>query len=362
MPPRKIRSLTLAAFLCVSGVAQAAPTAPTAPTAAERETARRLMDEGKARLKANELARAVEAFQKAHDLMHVPTTGLALARAHLAAGHLVEARDVALEVGRMPREPGDPAVFDTARKHAKELDAQLKPRIPTVRIKIKGGTPSRVAVDDIEIPPSIIGEPVAVNPGTRVVSARSADGGEVRGDVALAERDVKEIELTLPAPGESAKPATGAKASSRASAPPRKIIGFGNDGDVGPSGERTPLADVLVYGGFGLAVVGVGVGAVTGAMTLSKASDVEPQCANDICAPAARSDLDSANALATVSTIAFVAGAALAVAGVVGLFLPRRPPQAQASHTPTWGTSGPALGSGEGRSLTVGPTGIGGTF
>ena len=167
------------------------------------------MDEGKARLKADEGARAIEAFQKAHDIMHVPTTGMALARALLTAGHLVEARDVALEIGRMPRDPGDPAVFDAARKHARELDAQLKTRIPTVRIKIKGGAASRVAVDDVEIPSSIIGEPVAVNPGKRVFSARNAEGGETKETLEVAERDAKEIELVLPAHGESVKSAHG---------------------------------------------------------------------------------------------------------------------------------------------------------
>jgi hypothetical protein len=366
MASRKILSFTLAAFLAVSSVAQAAP------TAAERETARRLMDEGKARLKANEVARAVDAFQKAHDIMHVPTTGIALARAHLAAGHLVEARDAALEVGRMPHESGDPAVFETARKHAKELDAQLKPRIPTVRIKVKNGTPSRVTVDDIEIPSSIIGEPVAVNPGKRVISARSADGAETKGEIELAERDAKEIELTFPAPSDAGKARTANKSAAAVSPAPRKVTGFGNDGDLGPAGERTPLAEALVYGGFGLAVVGLGVGSVTGAMTLSKASDVEPRCANDICAPEARSDLDSANTLATVSTFAFIAGGAFAVAGVVGLFLPRRPAPGKTgslasgnvSSLPTrgWGSFDLAPRSHEGRSVTIGPAGIGGTF
>ncbi len=322
------------------------------------------MDEGKARLKANELARAVEAFQKAHDIMHVPTTGIALARAHLAAGHLVEARDAALEVGRMPHEPGDPAVFETARKHARELDTQLKPRIPTLRIKVKGGAPSRVAVDDIEIPLSIVGEPVAVNPGKRVVSVTSADGAEAKGEIELAERDAKDIEISLSRAADAAKSGAAGKSSSTAAAPaPRKVVGFGNDGgDVGPSGERTPLADALVYGGFGLAVVGLGVGSITGAMTLSKASDVDPRCANDICAPEARGDLDSASTLATVSTVAFVAGGAFAVAGVVGLFLPRRPPQATRKAALTWGPSGPAMRTGERGFVSVGPTGIGGTF
>lgn len=355
MASRKIWSLSIAAVLAFSSAAQAAP------SAAERETARRLMDEGKARLKANEVARAIEAFQKAHDIMHVPTTGMALARAHLAAGHLVEARDAALEVGRIPHEPGDPAVFDTARKHAKELDAQLKPRIPTVRIKVKGGTPARVAVDDVEIPSSIVGEPVAVNPGKRVVSARTAEGAEAKGEIELAEREAKEIEITLPTSGEAQKAAATSKPSSGAAPAPRKITGFGNDGDVGPAGERTPLANGLIYGGFGLAVVGAAVGGVTGALTLSKASDVEPQCANDICDPAAKGDLDSANSLATVSTIAFIAGGAFAVAGVVGFFLPRRPASAKTAGL-TWDWTGPALRSTEGRSVTVGPGGVGGKF
>ena len=350
----------LAAVLAVPSAAEAAP------TAAERETARRLMDEGKARLKANEVARAIEAFQKAHDIMHVPTTGIALARAHLAAGHLVEARDAALEVGRIPHDPGDPAVFDTARKHAKELDAQLKPRIPTVRIKNKGGTPSRVAVDDIDIPTSIIGEPVAVNPGKRIVSAKSADGAEAKGAIELAERDAKEIELTLRPAAEAANSGAGTgkptSSTAGAGAGPRKVTGFGNDGDAGPTGERTALAEGMMYGGFGLAVVGIGVGAVTGALTLSKASEVEPQCANDVCAPSARGDLDSANTLATVSTIAFIAGGAFAVAGVVGFFLPRRPAHAKASAGMTWGWSGPGLRSGDGRTVALGPAGIGGTF
>ena len=59
-----------------------APPALAAPKYDEkdRETARAHMDEGKAFTKSGELERALEAYQKAHDLMHVPTTGMAVAR------------------------------------------------------------------------------------------------------------------------------------------------------------------------------------------------------------------------------------------------------------------------------------------
>ena len=86
---------------------------------------------------------------------------------------------------------------------------------------------------------------------------------------------------------------------------------------------RTTTAKVLVFGGFGLAVAGLAVGGVTGALTLSKAGDVKTQCANGICDPAAKSDLDSASSLATISTIGFAVAGAGALCGVVGLLLPR---------------------------------------
>ncbi|MBX3204118.1 MAG: hypothetical protein KF764_03565 [Labilithrix sp.] len=358
MAPRKIRSLALAAIFAVSGVAEAAP------SAAEREAARRFMDEGKARLKANEAARAIESFQKAHEIMHVPTTGIALARAHLTAGHLVEARDVAVEVGRMPHDAGDPAVFDAARKQARELDAQLKARIPTVRVRIKGGAPSRVAVDDVEIALASLGEPVAVNPGTRVFSAKGPEG-EARGELEIAEREAKEIELTLAAAGGVARSPAAKAPADTSGAPTRKVAGFGNDdGDLRPAGERTALSEVLMYGGFGVGILGLGVGGVTGAMTFSRASDVDPRCENDICAPEAKGDLDAANTLATVSTIAFAVGGAGVVLGVVGYLLPRRPASAKPRVGLAWDWTARPRASAAPGAITIGPagSGIGGTF
>lgn len=299
-----------------------------APTAAERETARRLMDEGKARMKANEPTRAIESFQKANDIMHVPTTGLALARAHFAAGHWIEAREAALEVGRLPKEGSEPAVLETARKHAKELADSLKNKIPTVKVKVKNGPPAKVLVDDVEISSAIVNEPIAMNPGKRTIAVRNAEGAEAKVEVELAEKDTKEVDITAPPPGEKpAPPPASASSSSPASSTPKEkpiVKGFGNDDIDTRRGERTPLAEGLMYGGFGVGVLGVGVGLVTGGLTLSKASDVEPQCENNICAPAAKGDLDSAHTLATVATVSTIVGLVGVGVGVVGLILPKK--------------------------------------
>ncbi len=302
-----------AAAIAFAVVAMRSGDAMAAPNAAERETARRLMDEGRERSRVGDKERAVEAFQKAHDIMKVPTTGVALAKAQLAVGHLVEARDVALEVVRMPRENGEHAIFEKARKEAKELEQSIKPRIPTVRIVVKGGPATRVSVDGGEVPSLLLGEPVAMNPGKHSIIARNADTIERRAEVDLAERDGKEVELTLPVPSPAVVIAPV----------PSQPRGSGSR-ETGERG-RTTVANVLVFGGFGVAVVGLAVGGVTGALTLSKAGDVKTQCANGICDPAAKSDLDSASSLATISTVGFAVAGAGALCGVVGLLLPRTP-------------------------------------
>ena len=91
-------------FVLATLVAARAGAAPPKLPAAERETARRLMEEGRARVRAGDLAGAIKAFGQAHAVMHVPTTGYALAQAYADHGDYVEARNA-----------GDRRVQDRAR-------------------------------------------------------------------------------------------------------------------------------------------------------------------------------------------------------------------------------------------------------
>lgn len=305
---------TLAFALALSLLAPTAMAAPP-PDDKDRETARAFMDEGKSRMKSGEPARALEAFTKAHAIMHVPTTGLAVAKTHYQLGHLVEARDFAREVMAHPKEAGEPAVFETARRQAKDLDAQIKGRIPTVRIHIRGEPAKRVTVDDVEIPPAMLSEPVPMNPGSRIIAAYSAEGMEAKTQLPLSEKETKEIELELlPGKGKAADP-------NAAKTPQKKVIGLSLE--EGAAGERTTAANVLIYGGFGLAVVGAIAGGVTGGIAFSKAGDVKPQCENNVCDPAVEGDLDSTKSMATIANVSFAVAGAGAILGIVGLILPR---------------------------------------
>lgn len=343
-----------ASALLVLALVFAAPPALGAPSAAERESARKLMDDGMARMKANEPLRAIDSFQKAHEIMHVPTTGVAVAKAQLAAGHLVEAREAAVDVARTTKEPGEPPVFEKARKQAREIEAQVKSRIPAVRIRTRGPSPSAVAVDGVEVPLALIVEPVPVNPGKHVITARTADGVEGRVEVEVREGEKVDAEVTLQKSSpDAAKPADKATApttpspsSGASSGPPPKpkVLGFGNDESAGGGPRRPPLAEGLIWGGFGVGIIGLGIGTVTGFMTLSRASDVKQSCENNVCGPEARSDLDSANTLGTISTISVGIGLVGIGAGILGLVMPPR----AATRT--------------GLALSPTPSGVGGTF
>src|SRR5271155_3196834 len=95
----------LVSSMLVAGVAHAQP------TAADRETARTLLQQGREPRERGNQAEALKRFKGAYEIMHVPTTALELARAQVALGRLVEARDTIAAIRQIPERPGDPAPF-----------------------------------------------------------------------------------------------------------------------------------------------------------------------------------------------------------------------------------------------------------
>jgi hypothetical protein len=99
-------------------------------------------------------------------------------------------------------------------------------------------------------------------------------------------------------------------------------------------GDVAPPAHIVSTGGAQRAVgltiaatglVGLGLGATFGGLALARHGDVTSVCPNDVCpSDPARDQVAGANAdsqtFATISTVAFVAGAVLAATGLV-LFL-----------------------------------------
>ncbi|HEX3344304.1 MAG TPA: hypothetical protein VHS09_07010 [Polyangiaceae bacterium] len=287
----------------------AASAAQAAPTAADRETARTLMDQGRDLRDKGDLKEALKRFKAADDIMHVPTTALPLAKAQAALGLLVEARDtLAVSMRRTPEKPGDPQPFKDARVEGERLDASLASRVPALTITVKGaaeGQPPTLSVDDVDVPAAAMALPREVDPGHHVLVAKTATAVG-RQEVDVKEGEQKPVEVTLVATGAPAPTETPVPT------PPETPV-------TTTTTSHSPTA--LTWVGIGLAGAGAVAGTVTGVLSMSKKSALAGECTNAVCGPSSHSDYDSAHTLALVSTIGFIAAGVGAGVAVVTLLV-----------------------------------------
>jgi hypothetical protein len=298
------------------------------PSAAEKETARRLMDQGKTALAHHDFDGAVSAYTKASELVHVPTTTLALARAHLAAGHLVEARDAALDAARLPEKPGEPSAQPAARSSAHELEQQLKPRIPTVMVKIEHPREATLSLDGRKIALVLLEAPLAVNPGHHELVAHLPSGADVTKTFDASEGQVANVTLDLPVevtPPPQAHVETPATHDT-ASTPPI----------VTPTHEPSNAPKVVFAIGMVLAGGGAAAGAIFGAMTFGAANNVKASCTGDRCSPTVAGQLQDARTFAILSDVGFITAGVGAVLAITGIALwPKKRHDVSVSLAPT---------------------------
>jgi hypothetical protein len=304
-----------------------------------------MMDAGHARRDVDDHKGALAQFQGADAIMHVPTTGLEVAREQAALGLLVEARDTVQRILRTPPAGSEPEAFVIARSSAQALDENLAKQIPALRISVQGaasGAQIQVAVDGMQVPMPALIAPFKVNPGHHVVTATTAAGTTLRQEVDVAAGETAEVDLSpvppsAPSPHDEAAPA------------PPEAAAASTEGNTSPA----PIVSWLRWGGFGLAVVGIGVGSATGAMSLSATNSASKSCVNNQCPPSTWSDIDSAHTTATISTVSFVAAGIGAALGVTSFVIGRStPPAAGAAVTRERVT--PWIG--------IGGAGVNGTF
>lgn len=284
---------------------------PSDPAEA-RKRARDLMVAGEAKKNGGDLKGALENFTTADCLAGVPTTALEVARVLKDLGRLVEARETTQRIIKSAVRPNEPPVFGEARVSAAELDKELESRIPTVSIVLENAdttVATQIIVDTDTLPPTALKAPHPLNAGQHTIVAKVGTA-EMTQQVEVSERD-------------------------------RKTVTFDFKGQVGMIPSTSTKTKVLIFSGFGVAIVGIAVGSVTGIMHLSKMeNDVKPNCPGRICPPEHQDDLSSATTLGNVSTIAFVAGGVGLATGIVGLLASgsrakkEPPPPAAALHRP----------------------------
>jgi hypothetical protein len=313
---RSFAALAVAAFLVphlvLPSVALAAD--PAAPSAADRATARALAAEAHRALDAKDYATAAERFARADSLVHAPTLMLGLARADVALGRLVAANEAYNQILRETIPANAPKVFSEAIEDARREVASITPRLCwiTVTVAVVGHQGSyKVLLDGVEIPAAAVGVPRAVDPGQHLAIATAVDGvGRIEGSVSVTEGKSATVPLQLkvepPPPG---------------TVPVVRPLGPTGPGLPPPEPLPPPVSTTRKTIGFaaiGVGAAGIVVGAITGGLALGLHSTLAnaPSC-KTVCGRAEQGDLDSYNRDGLISTVGFVAGGVLAVAGVV---------------------------------------------
>lgn len=307
--------LSLAAFAPTSVWAQEPNSSE--PSAADKETARTVFREGDEKFRAGDFEAAYKAFRAADEIMGVPTTGLEHARSLMMLGRLLEARDLFIKVSNRETQPDELPAQQTARDEAKALAEKLVSRIPAVKVVVvnaPAGAEVKLRIDDIVIPPASVEFARKVDPGDHTVKAYVAGYRPVTRKISVVEQEEKVVEISLEASEEDAS----------------LVDPWGNT-DHGSDGRGAPIMPTLSWIGFSVGVAGLILAIPSGIFAVSEKSSLEGQCGGNVCPQELEGDLDTAVAVAHVSTVGFVLAGLGAAVGVTGILLRDSLPDALAS-------------------------------
>jgi hypothetical protein len=310
--PRRSKSRSRIAAFSLLLVALSAPSSVAwAQNAQDRESARQLLDRGDEQVEQGDLAGALASYRAAHELMHVPTTGLEVARISAKLGKLVEARDVALEVIRMPAAAREAKPFKVARAAAEDLARELATQIPTLRLEL---TPEAAAdqasleIDERSVPPAALGLGYALNPGRHRVQIAATGYLPVAQDITLRPGETKTLRVKL---------VLAPKAKVQRPPPP--------EASPAPPPERSSTWPQWV--GFSLGGAGLVAGTVAGILSLNRTRAAKEHCTGNLCTPEAEHDLNAAMTMANISNAGFGVAVLGASIGLTSYLLSGNTPQ-----------------------------------
>ncbi len=298
-----VTSTSLLVTLALTTPAFATDTPPEADSHT-RTAARTLAAEGTEAFERREYERALDLFDRALSLVRAPTLALMRARTLVELGRWVEAVDTYATLPRAD-DPSNPA-FRQALDEAEHELGVLMARLPRLRVSVRGpdGAEREVRIDGRKLEPALVGVDSPVDPGPhRVEVIVPGRAPEVR-DVTLAERDRKELVIELVAPEPARRPEPVAKPVPRPA--PVESGGF----------------DVPVIAAFATAGAGLVLGVTTGAIALGKKSDLDAVCTVD-CPETMRGTLSAYRLHRTLSYVGF--GIGVVGAGVGSYFLMSEP-------------------------------------
>lgn len=281
-----------ATLLAIAGFAHAEPPRETKAL----DPAEKLFEEARVAMAAKDYPTACARFEASHRLSPGAGVLASLGDCEEHRGHLLAARDAFNAAAELFTKP-------EKKRYALERAAAVERTIPKLTVHLSEPSPADVEIvlDDKPIAPKAT---TLLDPGHYTVVVRAPKHKPRTYPIDLRSGEARLItaepldSFEVPGPPQPVPPKT---VSAERTKSPLRPIGF-------------------VVAGVG--VVGLGVGAITGAMALGNASTVRSSC-NTGVSPAVCKNQEGLDAMssgstnATLSTIGFIGGGALLTAGIV---------------------------------------------
>lgn len=329
--PSRLRTLLPLALLAGLSL-EARARADTPPAGDTRAQADDEFNEGKRLMDAGDTAAACAKFAHSQELDPKLGRLLNLAFCHEQQGKTASAWSEYNGAAALAEQKGQDERVEFAREHA----AAVAKKLSFVHIDVPANA-AVVEVDGAGLSRDRWPTPLPFDPGEHKV-VTSAPGKKPRSLVVVVDTTpgIQEFRISPLDDDSIALPA-----SAQASVPPRPPLGEPVPG-AAPSGPSHTPAFIAT----GVAVAGVGVGAVFGVQAIAKKGDADSNCPAKLCDAEGRSFISEAQSAATISTIGFGVGL-VGAAAATWLFI--RPPggdRVSARLTPWVGphASGLAMG------------------
>jgi hypothetical protein len=295
-----------AAFLFAFGLASVGGAPAARAQTTDRAAAAELFREGRKALEDKDYGAACPKFEESLRYDRRVGTLLSLAECEEARGKLAVARTRFQEAEDLAREQGDPRV-----SFAKERFDAVDARVPRLLVHLSREAPTDASIerDGVAIGAASLDVALPVEVGSHKVVITAPHRSPRTFEVALSEGDRREL---LVEPGEPLLEATVEGTAPRSS---------GARGDA--AAPAAPLAfewqprRIAALGAGALALVGIAVGSYFGIKAIEERSGAPGICVGDVCDSLGTTVRENAIHAGNISTVAFVAGGALAAAGVV---------------------------------------------
>jgi hypothetical protein len=306
------------------------------PNAAETAAARTMALEGIRLADAGRCEEAIEKLSRAEKLHHAPIVLGRLGECQILEGKLVDGTETLRKVLREALPANASPALLKARERAQSVFDKAKPRIAALHIVVKGpaeGATVAVMVDGELMNSALLEADRPTDPGDHLIEA-SATGflrGSARVSLGPGDRQQLSIDLapdpnaTVPMEAVSPTPAPGAAPAPDMASPPMRTDPYG-EADASATGfsmTRAPEDEPSYTGAYIAWAAGgaaVAAGSIFGVMALNGKSELDEQCANNLCPQTSRDQLESARSSSTAATVLFALGGASLAVGTVLYF------------------------------------------